>query len=146
VNPISRRTVLGGLGAGLALPWLEGMARAGGLSAATGAAAPVSTGGAPLRMLFVYVPNGVNLDLWTPAAEGPDFALPPTLAPLAKLRSEILVLSGLEYAQPILSGAHRYGWGFETPLAKKSIGQRLAWLKAQQPPTVTAGKCRRGAA
>lgn len=58
----------------------------------------------------------------------------------------VLVLSGLEYAQPILSGAHRYGWGFETPLAKKSIGQRLAWLKAQQPPTVTAGKCRRGAA
>src|SRR5260221_7507235 len=46
-------------------------------------------------MLFVYVPNGVNLDLWTPKAEGADSELPPTLAPLEKLRSEFLVLSGL---------------------------------------------------
>jgi hypothetical protein len=107
VNPISRRTVLGGIGAGLALPWLEGMAKAGGPSAATEAAAPISPGAAPLRLLFVYVPNGVNLDLWTPAAEGPDFALPPTLAPLSKLRSEILVLSGLalDGARPYADGA-----------------------------------------
>ena len=96
MRPISRRSVLGGIGAGIALPWLEGPARAFERDAA-----------APLRMLFVYVPNGVNLELWTPAAEGPAFELTPTLAPLEKLRSEILVLSGLalDGARPHADGA-----------------------------------------
>jgi hypothetical protein len=82
MRPISRRTLLGGIGAGIALPWLEDVTWA-------------SETAAPLRLLFVYVPNGVNLELWTPSAEGPGFELTPTLQPLEKLRSEILVLSGL---------------------------------------------------
>jgi hypothetical protein len=44
---------------------------------------------------FLYVPNGVNMADWTPAAEGSDFALPPILEPLASVRSQLLVLSGL---------------------------------------------------
>ncbi len=59
----------------------------------------------------------------------------------------VLVLSGLEYAAPILSGARRYGWTVETPLARKSIGQRLAWFKERAPPPPPkAQKLRRGAA
>jgi hypothetical protein len=94
VIPISRRTVLHGIGAGLTLPWLDRMSWAGETAA-------------PMRLLLVYVPNGVNLDLWTPAAEGPGFELTPTLAPLEKLRSEILVLSGLalDGARPHADGA-----------------------------------------
>ncbi len=89
---LTRRTVLRGLGAGIALPWLD-IVR--------------SPGDAPLRMLFVYVPNGVNLAAWTPVTEGKEFALPPTLAPLAELRSEFLVLSGLtvDAARPHGDGA-----------------------------------------
>jgi len=51
-----------------------------------------------------------------------------------RLPLELLVLTGLEYAGPIQAAAHRYSWKVETPLAKKSIGQRLVWLKAQVPP------------
>jgi hypothetical protein len=50
---------------------------------------------APLRVAFLYVPNGVHMPGWVPSAPGPLGVLPPILAPLEKLRSEILVLSGL---------------------------------------------------
>lgn len=62
-----------------------------------------------------------------------------------QLALHILVLAGLEYAQPILSGALRYGWTVETPLARKSIGQRLAWLREHAPPREKARKRMRGA-
>jgi hypothetical protein len=63
-----------------------------------------------------------------------------------QLPLHVLVLSGLEYAAPILSGARRYGWTVETPLARKSIGQRLAWFKEHAPPPPRAQKRRGGAA
>ena len=81
---LSRRTVLRGLGASLALPWLDAMAPA--------FAAPRS---ATRRLAVVYVPNGIVMDRWTPAAEGRAFELTPTLAPLAPFREQLLVLSGL---------------------------------------------------
>jgi len=46
-------------------------------------------------MAFVYVPNGKNMADWTPAKEGSDFELPAILEPLAKVKSELLVLTGL---------------------------------------------------
>ncbi len=55
-------------------------------------------------------------------------------ARFARLQLELLVLTGLEYAAPIQSAAHRYPWTFDAPLARKSIGQRLALLKTQIPP------------
>ena len=82
---ISRRTALRGLGTALALPWLEAMAPA---QAAAGQPAP-------LRMAFLYVPNGVHMPGWTPTAEGADFDLPAILEPLQRFRDDLLVLSGL---------------------------------------------------
>jgi hypothetical protein len=86
---ISRRTVLRGLGASVALPLLDVMrprlARAG----------SVERTEAPLRMAFVYVPNGVHMPDWTPASIGPGFALPAILEPLRAVKKDILVLSGL---------------------------------------------------
>ena len=61
---LSRRTVLRGLGATLALPWLDGMAPA--LTAIAKAA-----GAAPKRFGVFYVPNGMSLNYWWPKAEGP---------------------------------------------------------------------------
>ena len=85
---LSRRTVLRGLGATLALPLLDGMVPA--LSAfAKTAAAP------PKRLGVVYVPNGVMLDNWTPVGEGSGFALSPTLDALKPFRDRVLVVSGL---------------------------------------------------
>lgn len=63
-----------------------------------------------------------------------------------QLPLHVLVLSGLEYAAPILSGARRYGWTIETPLARRSIGQRLAWFKEHAPPPPPTARKRRGGA
>ena len=85
---IPRRTFLKGVGTALALPWLEAMSP-------LRAAAPALP--RPLRMAFVYVPNGVNMDDWTPATAGADFTLPKILEPLAPVRSELQILSGLAH-------------------------------------------------
>ncbi|HEY8503798.1 MAG TPA: DUF1552 domain-containing protein [Gemmataceae bacterium] len=90
---ISRRTMLKGLGAAVALPALEIMAPA----AASGAAsAGLPAGGAPKRLAFFYVPNGVNLPDWVPEKEGPlDGPLPMILRPLEPFKKDVLVLGGL---------------------------------------------------
>jgi hypothetical protein len=87
---LSRRTLLRGLGTVMSVPWLEAM----GPVTAWSAEAKAGTV-APCRMAFLYVPNGVNMADWTPAEDGVLRSLPPTLEPLAALREEILVLSGL---------------------------------------------------
>src|SRR4051812_22638839 len=49
----------------------------------------------PNRMVFVYVPNGIDMRNWTPAADGRAFELPKILNPLASIQDDLLVLSGL---------------------------------------------------
>ena len=83
---VPRRTVLRGLGAAVGLPWLES------LLPRAAAAAPA---GPPVRLGFVYVPNGVNMARWRPAEAGPLGDLPPTLEPLEAVKDRLLVLSGL---------------------------------------------------
>ena len=84
---LPRRTVLRGLGASLALPLLDGMVPA--LSAQRATAAH------PVRRLgAIYVPNGVEMRAWIPAAEG-RLELSPILAPLEPVRDQLCVLSGL---------------------------------------------------
>jgi hypothetical protein len=88
---ISRRTILKGVGAAIALPWLESM---GPLSA--WATDPAPTGNlVPNRMAFVYVPNGVHMPDWRPATEGALTTLPRTLEPLSEVRDSLTVLTGL---------------------------------------------------
>ncbi len=89
-EPISRRTVLRGLGAAIALPWLDAMG-----PLASWAAAPRTGHPAPNRMAFLYVPNGKNMADWTPKAVGASFELPAILQPLAAHKNDLLVLSGL---------------------------------------------------
>ena len=84
---ISRRTVLKGFGAAVALPWLEAFA-----SAAPAAATKAT---APVRAAFLYVPNGIWMSSWTPAEVGKEFKLSETLEPLAPFRKYVNVLSGL---------------------------------------------------
>jgi hypothetical protein len=84
---LSRRTVLKGFGTAVALPWLDAMAPV------LSFAAPVRT--PPKRLAFFYVPNGVNVSSWKPAAVGEKFVLPSTLEPLAPFQKDLLVLSGL---------------------------------------------------
>jgi hypothetical protein len=87
---ISRRTALKGLGVSLALPWLEAMGPATAWAEGSETQSP-----APNRMCFLYVPNGKNMADWTPKAEGRNFDLPAILEPLAPVRDQMLVLTGL---------------------------------------------------
>lgn len=85
---IPRRMMLRGLGATLALPLLDAMVPS--LTALQKTAARPTT-----RFSVMYVPNGMVMQQWTPAAEGASFELTPTLAPLAPFRDDLLVLSNL---------------------------------------------------
>ena len=88
---LARRTVLRGVGATLALPMLDAMVPA--LSGISGRAAE------PVRRLgWVYSPNGMAMDAWTPAATE-SLALSTTLSPLASYREQTVVVSGLAQGQ-----------------------------------------------
>src|SRR5277367_2054326 len=76
---LSRRALLQGLGAAISLPLLDAMT-------------PAAAG---LRLAFIYVPNGILMNQWTPVSDGADFELPRILAPIAPHRDNVLVLSGL---------------------------------------------------
>ncbi len=89
LSKLNRRTVLRGIGTGLALPMLESMRLPGLLAATT--AAPT----APVRMACIFVANGAIMDKWKPTGEGKDYQLSPTLEPLAPFREDMLVFSGL---------------------------------------------------
>jgi len=65
-------------------------------------------------------------------------------ARFASLPLHLVILAGLEYARPIQAAAHGRAWEIETPLAKKTIGARLAWLRSAAP--LAAKRKRRGAA
>ena len=86
---LSRRTVLRGVGATIALPLLDAMVPAGTALAQTAAAPKLKVG-------FIYFPHGAIMKQWTPAAEGANFELSPLLEPLAKFKSQLTVVSGLE--------------------------------------------------
>jgi Protein of unknown function (DUF1552) len=81
---LSRRTVLRGIGASLALPFLDAM-----VPSARAATKPVR------RFLTFYVPNGMAMEYWSPKGEGTSFELSPILDPLAPFKNQMLVLSGL---------------------------------------------------
>jgi len=84
---LERRTFLRGLGAAFALPVLDAMIPA--------FAAPGNAAQAPVRTSFVYVPNGIVMDNWTPKRAGKAFEIPRTLKPLEPFRDQMLVVSGL---------------------------------------------------
>ena len=92
---LSRRTMLRGIGASLALPLLDSMTPA---LANTG---PQTVS----RLGVVYVPNGMAMKAWTPAAEGADFELTRILQPMAAYRDRMLVLTGLN-GVPSNAGVH----------------------------------------
>jgi len=84
---IPRRTILKGMGTAIALPFLDAMTPALGYSKAPGET--------PVRMMFVYVPNGVMMEHWNPNYEGKLRELPRVLKPLEPLKDDILLLGNL---------------------------------------------------
>lgn len=98
---MSRRAVLRGLGTAMALPALEAMHpwfRRAAQAAERGAATPLN------RMVFIFAPNGKVMEDWTPKDEGAEYTLSPLLEPLAGLREDFCVLSGLGHANGMALG------------------------------------------
>jgi len=85
-QPLPRRSFLRGTGIALSLPVLEAMLP----RTARGAEAQ-----SPVRLAFVFFPNGAIMDSWKPRETGANYMLPETLEPLAALRDDINVISGL---------------------------------------------------
>ncbi|MDB3992830.1 DUF1552 domain-containing protein [Gammaproteobacteria bacterium] len=81
---LSRRTMLKGVGAALALPMLDAMTPA-------FANAPQAVH----RFQTVYIPNGMAMEYWSPATTG-NYELTPVLKPLSKYKSKMRVISGLK--------------------------------------------------
>ncbi len=84
---LPRRTFLKGMGAVVALPMLDAMTPA--------FAGPARLAKSPVRLAFTYVPNGIVMSDWTPAAGGAGFEFTRILKPLERFRSDLVVLSGL---------------------------------------------------
>ena len=89
---VSRRSLLRGAGAALALPFLDSMVPA--LKAARETAS-----NAPVRMGFVYTPNGIIPGAWTPTAEGAGFEFMRSMKPIEAFRDRLLVLTNLAQIQ-----------------------------------------------
>jgi hypothetical protein len=89
---MARRTFLRGVGAAIALPWLEVM---------SANAADVTTAGSaaaheiPRRAMFTYWGLGLEIRAFTPADSGPAYTLTPSLQPLAPYKDDCTVLTGL---------------------------------------------------
>jgi len=95
---ISRRTMLRGMGAAVSLPWLETMAEA---APEGGLAEP------PLRLAYLFVPNGVRPDYWTPPGDGEIWdVVPPHLKPLEAFRGDFSLLENLWNEQAMGRNGH----------------------------------------
>ena len=88
---LTRRTMLKGMGASVALPLLDAMMP--GLSAQA-AARP-----APMRLGFVYAAHGVIHSEWKPRQTGRQYELPPNLEPLAGVRDHFNIFTNLSHRE-----------------------------------------------
>src|SRR5215470_4175593 len=85
---LSRRTLLRGVGTSVALPLLDAMTPAYG-------ACRIAKANSPVRLAYIYIPQGAIMEHWTPKTAGAGFELPAILKPLEPYRDKLLVLSGL---------------------------------------------------
>lgn len=99
---ISRRTILRGVGAAMALPWLESM------GVTPVGAADGKGGKSPVRTVFVYHPLGAETTAWKGVTgQGKDLKLTPTLEPLEPVKEHLLALDGLNGRPHPASGHNR---------------------------------------
>jgi len=131
---LSRRTILRGMGASLALPLLESM-----IPAAT---AFGQTAAAKTRTRFgaIYFPHGAIMNKWTPSTVGTGFELTEILQPLKPFYDQLTVVSSLRHALAYGSGAtanHNrsaaayLSAAFAKPGAKASLGVTVDQLAAR---------------
>jgi Protein of unknown function (DUF1552) len=103
-HAITRRTLLRGMGAAIALPYLKIMGRT--VLAESGRGQPE-----PPRLACFYIPGGIDQYRWFPMDTGFDYTLAESHRPLAHLRDQFSVLTNLSHIQGRISGhVHPYNW------------------------------------
>jgi hypothetical protein len=154
---LPRRTVLRGMGACLALPFLDAMVPAF-AATRTSAAAPIRRFGA------LYVGNGVNMSLWAQPADG-TLTMNPIIASLSGVRDNLLVVTGLDMKQALSNDGGNHpraqaawltgcrarrtdgpdlflGVSMDQIVAKEfSKGTQLGSIELAMEPTDLAGNC-----
>src|SRR5258706_16083318 len=122
---LGRRTFLRGIGTTVALPFLDAMT-----PAFAGSTVP---GKAPVRMAFVYVPNGIDMRHWNPGYEGKLGELPRILKPLEPLKNDILLLGNLTHntGRALLDGPGDHGRCCGSYLTGIQVKQSLNSIKAR---------------
>src|SRR5262245_47305787 len=102
-NPINRRTFLRGLGAAVALPYLEIMG---------GSTIHAQTGQRePRRLACFYIPGAINRHGWFPRDTGRNYTIAPSHQPLARHRDDFSVVTSLLHITGRISGhVHPYNW------------------------------------
>jgi hypothetical protein len=103
---LPRRTFLRGMGVAVGLPFMEAMLPAMPSTQASRAAAKPS-----VRLMFLYVPNGIDMENWNPSYSGTLAELPRILKPLEPFRDDVLMLSNLthNWARVLLDGPGDHG-------------------------------------
>jgi hypothetical protein len=99
---VSRRTVLKGVGATIALPLLDAM------NPAATAWAQTPVGSTPQRLAFIGFPHGAVMDRWSPPQTGTNFEMSPILQPLEPYRQHLTIVSGLRNKQGETPEPHGY--------------------------------------
>ena len=99
VIQFNRRQFLRGLGACISLPAFESLLSSRALAVEADPALRLATTatGAPLRMGFVYFPNGAIQSTWWPKGEGKEFELADTMQPLASVKDRLQILGGMDH-------------------------------------------------
>jgi len=102
-HPFNRRTVLGGFGATLALPFLEGLG--------SRTLAAERRGKDPSRLACFYIPGAISQYKWFPKDIGPNYTIAASHKPLEHHRDHFSVLTGLSHIKGRISGhVHPYSW------------------------------------
>jgi hypothetical protein len=118
---LHRRTFLRGMGAAIALPFLDSMTPA--------LAAPSK---APVRMAFVYVPNGIDMKNWNPDYEGKLGELPRILKALEPFKQDITLLGNLthNWGRVLLDGPGDHGRCSASYLTGVHVRKTMVDIKA----------------
>ena len=101
MKPISRRTVLRGLGATMALPWMESANVWGMPSRNFHQPAP-----APVRMAILFSGCGFHSKEWWARGQGPEMELGRVLTPLLPYRDRLTFIRGLYNAEALKGNIH----------------------------------------
>jgi hypothetical protein len=121
---VPRRMFLRGMGTAIALPFLDAMAPAMTTSR--------TQGKAPVRMAFVYVPNGIIMNQWNPDYEGKLGELPRVLKPFEPFKNDITLLGNLTHnmGRALLDGPGDHGRCCGTYLTGVHVKKTLVDIRA----------------